>query len=310
MAPFTKKQVFGWPVVGALARWSDRVRLYEGLTLYELMDVYVGGLGRSALGNRSKAIAFSFFMALFPFALFVLNLVPLIPIDHFQDDFLRFVADSVPPNTYEAISGIISDILNHSYGSLLSTGFLLSIFLQANGINAILTAFENSLPTEAKRPFLPQYAVAMGMSFSLTLLLILTVCVILVFEVFVQQTKLQDVLSDRIPLLQLGRYAFLILMVLVVTSGLFKFGTKQTEKRPFISVGSVFTTVLFALSSYFFGIWVVQFARYNELYGSIGTLLIIMFYIWLNCTILLLGFELNNVINDHKRKLRRNNIEV
>ncbi len=301
----TRDRIFKWPVIGSVARVAHRITLYEGLTLYELLEIYIVGLGRSAVNNRSKAIAFSFFMALFPFALFILNLIPFIPIDHFQEDFLRFVADSVPPNTYDAISGIINDILNHSYGSLLSSGFLLSIFLQANGVNAILTAFENALPNHAKRPFLPQYIVALGISFSLNILLIVTVCIILVFEVFVQQTRLQDVVSDRIPLLQLGRYAFLILMVLTVTSGLFKFGTKQLEKRPFISVGSVFTTILFGMTSYLFGIWVVRFSRYNELYGSIGTLLIVMFYIWINCTILLLGFELNNVIQEHKQKIRR-----
>jgi membrane protein len=91
-------------------------------------------------------------------------------------------------------------------------------------------------------------------------------------------------------------------MILTTTSLLFKFGTKQISKVPFISIGSVFTTLLILLSSYVFGIYVVKFAKYNELYGSIGTLLILMFYIWINCMILLLGFELNATINKLKRK--------
>ena len=91
-------------------------------------------------------------------------------------------------------------------------------------------------------------------------------------------------------------------MILSTTSLLFKFGTKQISKVSFISIGSVFTTLLILLSSYVFGIYVVKFAKYNELYGSIGTLLILMFYIWINCMILLLGFELNATINKLKRK--------
>jgi membrane protein len=63
----------------------------------------------------------------------------------------------------------------------------------------------------------------------------------------------------------------------------------------------VFTTLLFICTSYLFGIWVVKFSKYNELYGSIGTLLIVMFYIWINCMILLLGFELNVIIARLKR---------
>jgi membrane protein len=80
----------------------------------------------------------------------------------------------------------------------------------------------------------------------------------------------------------------------------FKFGTKHDKTRAFISIGSVFTTVWAIIISYFFGIWVIQFSQYNQLYGSIGTLLIMMFYIWINCMILLLGFELNATITKLK----------
>ena len=99
----------------------------------------------------------------------------------------------------------------------------------------------------------------------------------------------------------MGRYAFVILMILVTTSILFKFGTKHDKSRAFISIGSVFTTILIILDSYFFGIWVKNFSQYNELYGSIGTLLVLMFYIWINCMILLLGFELNGTVNKMKK---------
>ncbi len=300
-----KHKLLKIPVLKGLVKFLDKIRIFEELTLYELLELYIFGLGRGALGNRAGAIAFSFFMALFPFALFILNLIPYIPVAHFQQDFLKFVEESVPPNTYDAISAIIMDILNNSYDGLLSTGFLLSIFLQANGLNAILTGFENSHRVKQKRSFLPQYMVALGMSFVITFLLITTVTIIVVLEIFLQKTKIQDVLSDNIPLLIMGRYVFLMLMILVITSVLFKFGTIQTGKRAFISAGSVFTTILVILSSYGFGIWVVRFSKYNELYGSIGTLLVIMIYIWLNCVVLLLGFELNITIDEHKQKMLR-----
>ena len=102
---------------------------------------------------------------------------------------------------------------------------------------------------------------------------------------------------------------FVVLMILITTSILFRFGTKHFIGDAFISVGSVFTTILILLDSYFFGIWVIRFSKYNELYGSIGTLLILMFYIWINCMILLLGFELNASINKLKRKHLRSNLD-
>ncbi len=292
------------PVINTFMRFLKRVKLpwLEGLSLYDLLEMYLLGIAEGALGYRAGAIAFSFFMALFPFALFILNLIPYIPIEGFQQDFLKFVEESVPPNTYYAIASIINDIMNNSYKGLLSSGFLLSIFLQANGLNAILGGFETSKHVIVKRGFFRQYFVALGMSLLLSFLLITTVAIIVVFEVFLQKTKLQDVLSDKIPLIVLGRYVFVILMILITTSILFKFGIRKSGQRSFISIGSVFTTILVLILSYFFGIWVVKFSKYNELYGSIGTLLIMMFYIWINCMILLLGFELNAIINNHKRK--------
>jgi membrane protein len=288
------------PIIRNLARGLKKIKLpwLQGLSLYDLLELYGLGIVESALTYHASAIAFSFFMALFPFALFILNLIPFIPIEGFQNDFLQFVRQGVPPNTYDAIANIINDILHNSHSGLLSSGFILSIFLMANGLNGILGGFESSRHVLIKRGFIHQYIVALGMSLLLSLLLIVTISTIVVFEVFIQKT----VFSDVNQLIILGRYAFVILMILATTSILFKFGTKHDKNRAFISIGSVFTTILILLDSYIFGIWVIRFSKYNELYGSIGTLLILMFYIWINCMILLLGFELNATVNKLKIK--------
>lgn len=297
------------PVIKQLISLLDRIKLpwLHGLSLYELIDLYFIGIIEGAISYRAAAIAWSFFMALFPFMLFILNLIPYIPIEGFQEDFLGFVQQSVPPTTYDAIAVIINDILHNSNSGLISTGFFMAILLMTNGVNAILGGFESShhIDIMSKRKFFRQYFVSLGLSILLSFVLIVTVAAIVVFEVFIQKTKIQDVLSDNIPLIEMGRYIFLILMILITTSLLFKFGIKRDSKRSFISIGSVFTTILIILSSYFFGIWVVKFSKYNELYGSIGTLLVVMFYIWINCMILLLGFDLNSSINHIKRQKQK-----
>lgn len=281
--------------------------LYQ-LSLYDLLELYIIGIVEGALSYRASSIAFSFFMALFPFTLFILNLIPYIPIEGFQQDFLSFVEHGVPPHTYDAIATIINDILNNSHSGLISWGFLLSILLMANGLTAILGGFENSRHIIVKRGFVQQYLVALAMSLLLSFLLLFTVAIILIFEIFIQKIKMQNVFTENIPFIQLGRFAFLILMILITTSILFRYGTKQhgSQKPKFISIGAVFTTILIVLSSYFFGIWVIRFSKYNELYGSIGTLLIMMFYIWLNCMVLLLGFDLNASINKLRNNFKNN----
>ncbi|CAM3704675.1 YihY/virulence factor BrkB family protein [Flavobacterium gelidilacus] len=293
------------PVVRQLVRFTKEIKfksLIEGMSLYDILELYILGIFKGAFSYRASAIAFSFFMALFPFALFILNLIPYIPIKDFQVDFINFIAQNVPPNTFEAIDKIIMDILNNSYQGLLSSGFILSIFLMTNGVNAILGGFEMSEHITLTRSYFKQYLISLALSLILSLLLLITVAAIIVFEVFIQKIKIQDYFSDNISLIEWGRYAFVILMILITTSTLYKYGTKETAKIKFISSGAIFTTILIILSSYVFGIYVEKFARYNELYGSIGTLLVLMFYIWINCMVLLLGFELNAAINKLKRK--------
>ena len=291
------------PIVKQLVVLTKAIKLktLEGLSLYDILEMYVLGIFKGAFSYRASAIAFSFFMALFPFALFILNLIPFIPLENFQADFLEFVEDGVPPNTYDAIEMILKDIMGSSHQGLLSSGFILSILLMTNGINAILGGFEMSEHITVTRGFFRQYFISLAISLVLSLILIVTVAAIVIAEVMIQKINIHGYIAD-VALIEWSRYIFIILMILVTTSVLYKFGAKETSKISFISYGAVFTTILIILSSYIFGVYVEKFARYNELYGSIGTLLVLMFYIWINCMVLLLGFELNATISKLKRK--------
>lgn len=291
------------PVVKQLVSLTKAIKLksLEGLSLYDILELYVLGIFKGAFSYRASAIAFSFFMALFPFTLFILNLIPFIPLENFQADFLEFVEEGVPPNTYEAIEAILKDIMETSHQGLLSSGFILSILLMTNGINAILGGFEMSAHITITRGFFRQYFISLAISLVLSMILLITVAAIVIAEVMIQKINIRGYVAD-VSVIEWSRYGFILLMILVTTSILYKFGAKETSSIAFISYGAVFTTILIVVSSYVFGIYVTKFAKYNELYGSIGTLLVLMFYIWINCMVLLLGFELNATISKLKRK--------
>ena len=280
------------PIIGKLIKLSMRTKLpgLEGLTLYQLLRIYIAGIVEGALNYKAGSIAFTF-----PFALFLLNLIPYIPVDNFQENFLMFVEENVPPNTYDAIELILIDIMNNSYRSLVSTGVIMSVFFMANGVNAIINGFQSSAHLSISRNFFRQYLIAITLSVLLSVMLVISVAVYLTVEVLMH-------VSDYPYIADIGRNLFVVLMILLTVSILYKFGTKETKHLSFISYGSVFTTILMSLTSVAFGFYVSKFAKYNELYGSIGTLLVIMIYIWINCMILLLGFELNAAIYTAKRK--------
>lgn len=304
------------PVINVIVQFLKKIKLpaLEGLSLYDLLELYIIGVAKGALTARASAIAFSFFTAIFPFLLFILILIPHIPIDGFKSEFLLFLESFLPPQTSDFFfSNIFENIENSQRGGLLSSVFLLSILLMANGVNAVFSGFENSYHEQLVRNVFKQYLFALGVALILALLLIITVAVFGYFEIYIIQ-PLFDSFERRgyaekgasIFWIVTAKYFFFVLMVYIATATLYYFGTKEGRESRFFSVGALFTTLLIILTSYLFGIYIENFSQYNELYGSIGALLILLFYLWLNSNILLLGFELNASLS--KLKKHKDNI--
>ncbi len=293
------------PVVRDLVKISKRIKL-PGLgefSLYNLFDVYGTGILKGSFSPRASSIAYSFFLALFPFLLLLLNLIPYIPIEGFQTRFLIFFEALLPAQTTQFFYPIIADIAVNPRAGLISFVFFLSIFLSANGVNAIFSAFEYSYHVNINRSFFRQYLVALVISIFLALLLLTTVGVILYGEYIIHDLQSRAYIENDVFWIQFFQFLVFVIMIYVVIATLYYFGTKEGRSSSFFSIGGVTTTVLFMLTTYFFGVYMNNFSNYNELYGSIGALLILMLYIWINANLLLLGFELNISLKRLKEKI-------
>jgi membrane protein len=288
------------PLVKWLVRLFKSIQLpgLEGLSLYDLFEMYILGIINGALSIRASAVAYSFFMAIFPFLLFIIILIPYIPIESFQSEFLNFLDASQPPNTSDFFNqNIFENINKNSSGGLLSSVFIVSMLLMSNGVNAVFSGFENSYHQKLNRNFINQYLHAFGVSIILVLILISTLAGVGFLEIYVvhpiyQSLNISDTVSE-LEWINALKYLFFILMIYLGTAVLYFFGTKDGRLSRFFSIGALLTTFLVLLNSYLFGIYIENFSTYNQLYGSIGALLILLFYLWLNAIILLLGFELN-----------------
>jgi len=293
------------PVLNILARICKKVKVpgLQGMSLYEVLEMYIIGIVKGALTSRAGGIAYSFFMAIFPFLLFLLTLIPSIPIKNFQGALMSLIQETLPPETFGAVQPILDDIILKQDNGLLSFGFIVSLFLMTNGVNAIFGGFEYSYHVKEVRSVVRAYIISLGTSLVMTLFLIITIALTILYGVGVNILKDKDWLDEGdIFWLQLGTGALFVFMIFTIVSMLYHFGTKQGKQSSFFSAGAIFTTLLSVFTFYLFGIYVVEFSKYNELYGSIGTLLILMLFVWLNAIILLLGFELNATINRLKRK--------
>ncbi|MEN8817501.1 MAG: YihY/virulence factor BrkB family protein [Nonlabens sp.] len=292
-----KKTLDRIPVVSWFAGLIDKWKLpgFEGMTAWDLWDAYSVGIVQGAFSARASAISYSFFMAVFPFILFILNLIPFINIDNFQEEVLLFVNDLLPAQAAGAFDDIFKEIALQENTGLLTVAFLTSLFLMANGVNAIFNGFERSYHSELNRGFFRQYAVAIGVSIVLVLFLFIGVVLSGVVEYWIAVLRARDFMTqDSMEIwLKLIRYITLITMLFLFICTLYYTGTKEGRTTKFLSIGALVTTVLILIFSYLYGIYIDNFSSYNEIYGSIGALLILMVYIWLNANLLLLGFELN-----------------
>ncbi|NNK73883.1 MAG: YihY/virulence factor BrkB family protein, partial [Flavobacteriaceae bacterium] len=166
------------PGINLIVRLLKRIKLpgFEGLSLYDLLEMYIIGIVEGALTTRASAIAFNFFTAIFPFLLFVIIIIPYIPFENFQEQFLIFLNSFLPPQTSDFFNeNIFENINRSSSGKLISTVFLLSLILMANGVSAVFSGFEHSYHDQLTRTVVKQYLFAMGVSIILAFLVIITV---------------------------------------------------------------------------------------------------------------------------------------
>ncbi|ARN76652.1 ribonuclease BN [Nonlabens spongiae] len=294
------------PVISWFVAVSTSWKLpgFEGMTAWDLWETYSMGIVKGAFSSRASAISYSFFMALFPFILFVLNLIPFIDIENFQAEVLLFVNDLLPTQAAGAFDNIFNEIAMQENTGLLTISFVSSIVLMTNGVNAIFDGFEGSYHSEINRGFIRQYAVSLVVSLLLVLFLLVGVILTVGVAYWIAEMRAQNFMTENSMVFWLStvRYIILGIMVYVFICTLYYTGTRDGRNTRFFSIGAVMSLILIVAFSYLYGLYIDNFSSYNEIYGSIGAILILMVYIWLNSNILLLGFELNASLRSLKAR--------
>ncbi|MGB3948601.1 MAG: YihY/virulence factor BrkB family protein [Bacteroidia bacterium] len=273
---------------------------FEGMSLYLVSKFFIQGLQQGALAMRAQALAFSFFLALFPSIIFLFTLIPYIPIDNFQDSLFNLLQTLLPASAFEAAEETIADIIKNGRSGLLSFGFISALYFSTNGFNAMMNAFNETYHDIETRSALKQQLVSLVMVFITTLLLSVAITLIIFSEIGLSYLVKKDMVAYYLILF--GKWLILIALCFFFISFCYFMGPKRKNKFRFFSPGSILATGLTIVTSVLFAYYVNNFSNYNKLYGSIGTLIVIMLWIFLNALILLLGFDLNVSIISAKKK--------
>ncbi len=268
---------------------------FDGLPIYTVLDFFFKGVVNGAITTRASAISFSMFLALFPALIFIFTLIPFIPIDNFQEVLIGLLHDIIPHKAWEAVESTLTDIITRPRGGLLSIGFILALFFSTNGINSMIDAFNASYHTMEFRGIFMQRWVALVLVFLLAILLIFAISTIVVgtnFFVFLED-KYNFMDNYIIILIQWIRWVVLITLSYLGISFIYYWGPAKRTPFKFLSAGSSLATIFMMMINVGFNFYANNLAQYNALYGSIGTLLLILLWVYFNSIIILIGFELN-----------------
>ena len=282
---------------------------FDGLSFYEVSMFFYKGLVNGALTTRASSLAFNFFLAFFPSIIVLFTLIPFVPIEGFQEQLFVLMMDILPPSTFDATKSILDDIVNNEQGGLLSFTFVLAIYFSTNGVNAMITGFNATFHLTDKRSWWQLRLLSFTLTFVLAMLLVLTIGFQLFSQGFLSNLVSEGYLHQySADIILYAKWLIMVFVLFISYSILFYYGPADKKGWKFLSAGSITTTVLSIVSSLGFSYYVTNFAKYNQLYGSIGTLLVILLWMYFNSIILLLGFELNASIVSAKEK-QQNTLE-
>ena len=276
---------------------------FDGLSIYDVATFFWKGLMKGAITTRASSLAFNFFLAFFPSIIVFFTLIPYIPIDGLQETLMELLSAVLPPSTNEITFQALNDIINNPRGGLLSIGFVLALYFSTNGINSLIEAFNVSYHIRETRPLIQQRILSFGLTLLLSLVLIIAITSIIFGKLTVNYLTEYQLISDYAGELVLYvKWLIMLLILFIGISILFHLGPAIKSKWRLFTPGSIFATIFIITTSIGFNYYINHFSQYNKIYGSIGTLMIILLWMYFNSIILLTGFELNASISNAKEK--------
>lgn len=301
------------------------------LPLLDVVTDFVKLFTKGRTVDRAAGVAFNFFVALFPLLLFFFTLIPYIPIPFLYERVMMLIKDFlIPSGTLDYVTNTIDGIMNQPHEGLLSISIILCLVFGSSGIVAFFNGFRNVYANYVSDKGLTFKGWVIQRLFAIAMLIIIGALVLLsIVLISAGGTLLHKLVTNHI--IAEGKFFFYLFNVLrwVIAvfalsfglSILYYFGNVRFDEhyrkelkhpradgkkyREFVifSPGTILATALFVFGIVGFNIYIARFSQYNVLYGSIGTLIILMLWIWIVAILILAGNDLNSGIRRNTDKL-------
>ncbi|MBE6342849.1 MAG: YihY/virulence factor BrkB family protein [Lentimicrobiaceae bacterium] len=271
---------------------------FGGVPLYDVLVYFIRGFTQVNLIDRAAAVAFYVFLALFPTILFLFTLIPYFPLQGVTTSVLEALHDILPPGTYDSVSSTINEIMSIEHGGLMSIGLLLAFYFSTSAVSSFFRGFNMGDKEFGQVSFFKEqiYSILVMLMFVVLLLLSLVLMTLGQKLLPILFTKIHLYKGITVFMINLVRWLIVIFALIVAMSLLYYFGNPRSKKFKLFTPGSLLFTGLFIVGTILFNFYISNISTYNLLYGSIGGLIIFVIWIYFNCILVLIGYELNKSI--------------
>jgi membrane protein len=278
---------------------------FSPLPLYTVAAFFLKEIQKESLLNKASSLAYNFMLAIFPGIIFLFSLIPFLP-HGFQDQLMSVISLILPHKAFDAFESTITEIVKIQNGKLLSFGILFALIFATNGVDSLMMAFNKSSLIMETRSFFTRRLVAFILTLVIFMSIIICIGAMTIGEIALNYINnglhIQGNLAYYV--IQVTRWAVLGVLYFMTISFLYRYGPCHIKRWRLFSAGSWLATILAFLTMWAFSFYINNFGSYNKIYGSIGTLIVMMIWLYLNSLILLIGFELNASVDLTKRSVK------
>lgn len=272
---------------------------FDNIPVSKVFTFVIDEIKKDLIPTRARSIAYSFFIAFFPGLIFLLTLLPYIPLDSFQSEFILLINEVIPDkvvNTF--ILTTLDDLINQPREGLLSFGALLTLYFSTQGVVSMIMSFNKTYSIYTRRNFLQMRWVALKLTVILLFLFIISIVLLIagqwLINLFLQYYEVKNLIVSYS--LQALRYFIIVILFFLSISSIYYFGPSSKKQWKFITPGSTFATLSSIITSLIFSNYISGFDKYNTIYGIFGSIIIFLGWLYANSFVLLIGFELNAAI--------------
>jgi membrane protein len=262
----------------------------------------VGALGKSVwrevrddnCAGQAAQLAFYLIFAAFPFLLFLATLLGYIPIPNLMDRIMEYLAPLLPGEALNLIRDNVQQLVTNQKGGLLSFGIVMALWASSSAFVAIMDNLNRAYDVEEGRPFWKVRGIAILMTIGINIFIAISM-VLLIFGPQIggwiaSQIGLGTVFQTVWNIL---RWPVIVLLLIVAMALLYYFAPDVEQKWKWITPGAVFAVIVTIVAALGFSFYVNNFGSYNKTYGSIGTIIILLTWLYIVGFVILVGGEIN-----------------